>query len=91
MITREVKPVPAAEVPVATSFPATSRAFGAVVVSAPLLLVALVPVPATTASTGFEGSTPLYSRMRMSGQSAEAPKPTVTLFAPAPAATMFAA
>ena len=61
------------------------------VVSAPLLLVALVPDPATTASTGFVGSTPLYSRIRMSGQAAAVPKPTVTLFAPAPAATMFAA
>ena len=42
------------------------RSPGAVVVRLPLLLVALLPVAPTAASSGLLCSTPVYSRMRMS-------------------------
>jgi len=62
-----------------------------VVVTVPLLLVALLPLPAPVTSTGLLGSAPLYSRIRMSGAAAAAEKVTVTLLAPAPAAWMLLA
>jgi hypothetical protein len=66
-----------------------SRSVALVVVTAPLLLVALLPEAAAVTSTGLVGSAPLYSRIRMSGNAAAAENVTVTLFAPAVAAAMF--
>jgi hypothetical protein len=68
-----------------------SRSVALVVVAAPLLLVALLPLLAAVTSTGLLGSAPVYSRMRMSGNAAAAENVTVTEFAPAAAATMFLA
>ena len=52
-------------------------------------LVVPLPVAAATTSTGLVGSSPRYSRMRMSGYCAAVLKLTVTVFAPAAAAAMF--
>ena len=59
------------------------------VVSAPLLLDALVPCAPIDPSTGVTGSIPAYSAIRISGKAAPALNVTVTLFAPAAAAAMF--
>jgi hypothetical protein len=68
----------------------TRRSFAFVVVTEPLLLVAVVvPCAPTDTSNAFTGSMPLYSAMRMSGKFAATLKVTVTLFVPAAAATMF--
>jgi hypothetical protein len=68
-----------------------SKSVALVVVTAPLLAVALLPEAAAVTSTGLFGSAPLYSRIRMSGYAAAVENVTVTLFAPAPAAAMFLA
>jgi FlaG/FlaF family flagellin (archaellin) len=60
-----------------------------VVVTATLLLVALLPVLAAVTSTGLLGSAPLYSSMRMSADVAALAKVTVTLFVPAAAVAIF--
>jgi hypothetical protein len=62
-----------------------------VVVTAPLLLVALLPCAPTATSSGFTVSRPLYSAIRISGKAAAALKITVTVFTPAAAAEMFLA
>jgi len=89
VITREVKPVPAAVVVSVTVLAPTSRSFGDVVVRTPLALVADVPVAAMAPSNGFVRSSPLYSAMRTSGYTAAPVKVTVTAFTPAAAAAMF--
>jgi hypothetical protein len=66
-----------------------SRSVALVVVTALLLLVALVPEFAAITSTGLLGSAPAYSTMRMSADVAEPAKVTVTLFVPAAADAMF--
>jgi hypothetical protein len=68
-----------------------SRSAALVVVTAPLLLVPLVPVLAAVTSTGEFVSAPLYSRIRMSGNAAAGENVTVTVFVPAAAAAMFLA
>ncbi len=61
---RDVKPLPAAAVAVATRSAPKISSFALVVVAAPLLAVALLPLaPAVTSSA----VTPRYSRMRISG------------------------
>jgi hypothetical protein len=62
-----------------------------VVVTAALLLVALLPELADVTSTGLVRSAPLYSRIRTSGYAAAVENVTVTLLAPAAAAPMFLA
>jgi hypothetical protein len=89
VITRRVKLVPAPVVRVCTVFAATSRSFAFVVVSALLLLDALLPSAPIDLSTGLTGSIPAYSAIRTSGKVAAALKVTVTLFEPAVAAAMF--
>jgi hypothetical protein len=64
---RSVNDVPAPVVPVVTIFPATSTSEALVVVIAPELLVALLPLAPTARSNGVDASRPLYSRTRMSG------------------------
>src|SRR5690348_2396471 len=91
VISRLVNPEPAPAVTVLTTLAANSRSVGFVVVAAPLLEVALLPVLAAAMSTGLFGSVPLYSRIRMSGNAAAAENLTVTVFAPAGAAAMFLA
>ncbi len=67
VMTRLVNPAPAPAVRVSTMLAPTSRSFALVVVTAPLFVVAVLPVAAAVTSSGFVGSRPLYSRMRMSG------------------------
>jgi hypothetical protein len=62
-----------------------------VVVTAPLLLLALFPCAPTATSSGLTGSNPLYSAIRMSGKFAAVVNVTVTVLAPAAAAEMFLA
>ena len=45
----------------------TNRSVALVVVTEPLLLVALFPLAPTATSRGLTGSIPLYSKIRMSG------------------------
>jgi hypothetical protein len=60
------------------------------VVTEPLLLVAVVvPCAPTDTSSGFAVSKPLYSAIRMSGNTAATLNVTVTVFVPAAAAAMF--
>ena len=76
---REVKPLPAAPVVVWTILAAKISSLAFVVVAAPLLDVALLPLaPAVTSSA----VTPLYSRMRTSGNTAAWLKVTVTVLLP---------
>ena len=84
VIMREVKPAPGAVVLVFTSLAAKRRTLDAVVVSVPLLEVALEPDEPMAACNGLTGSSPWYSRIRTSGKVAAAVKPTVTVLAPAP-------
>jgi len=62
-----------------------------VVVTEPLLLVAVFPCAPADTSSGLTGSMPLYSAMRMSAKFAATLNVTVTVFAPAAADTMFLA
>jgi hypothetical protein len=85
VIIRDVNPVPADVLPVATVFAPKINSFATVVVAAPLLAAVVVPLaPAVTSSV----VTPRYSRIRMSGNAAAWLNVTVTVFAPP---TMFAA
>lgn len=83
VIMREVKPVPAPFVVVATSLPATSRTLATVVVRVPVLEVPPEPEAPTPPATGLTGSRPRYSRIRTSGKLAAGEKCTVTVLAPA--------
>jgi hypothetical protein len=77
---RDVNPVPAAFVVVVIVSAAKISSFALVVVAAPLLALALLPLaPAVTSSV----VTPLYSRIRTSGYVAAWLNVTVTVFAPA--------
>jgi hypothetical protein len=59
------------------------------VMTAPLLLLVLLPVAATLTSSGLTGSMPLYSRIRISDPTAAALNRTVTKFVPPALARMF--
>ena len=89
VMNRDAKPVPAAIVQEATSFPATRRSRAFVVVNVGVLLLLLEPVPPTATSSGEVVSMPLYSRMRASAFCAAAVNVTVTMLPPAEAETMF--
>ena len=65
-MTRFVNPAPAALVTVWTTFAPTSRSLPLVVTADPLLLIVPLPCAAAVTSTGFAGSTPLYSAARIS-------------------------
>jgi hypothetical protein len=91
VIIRAVKPLPAPVVSVMIQLAPTSKSVALVVVTEPLLLVALLPVAAVLMSRGAAVFTPLYSRMRTSGKAAAALKLTVSELAPALAAEMFLA
>src|SRR5215472_2763422 len=88
---RVVKLAPGPLVNVCTMLVPNSRSVAFVVVTVPLLLVALLPLLAAVTSTGLLGSAPLYSRIRTSGYAAALEKVTVTLLAPAAAPVMFLA
>jgi hypothetical protein len=82
---REVKPLPADTVVVATTFAPKISSFALVVVAAPLLVVVLLPLaPAVTSSV----VTPRYSRIRISGYATAWLNVTVTVLLPP---TMFVA
>ena len=89
MITLLVKPVPAPLVIPVVMLAANSSSFGPVVVSGPLLLVAVLPDAPAVTSSGAAVSSPAYSRMRTSTQTAATLNLTVTEFAPASAGAMF--
>ena len=84
-----VKPVPGVRVDVATIFAPINRSEALVVVTAPLLLVVLLPFAPTLTSSGLTGSIPLYSRIRISGKLAAGLNVTTTELLPAVAPTMF--
>src|SRR5260370_27938971 len=84
-IIRDVNPVPALPVKVATMFAPKINSLALVVVAAPLLDVALFPLAPTFASSVV---TPRYSRIRTSGKAAAWLNVTVTVLLPP---TMFAA
>jgi hypothetical protein len=84
---RCAKPLPGPAVEVSTLLAPKIRSVAFVVVTAPLLLVALLPVAAPKTSTGAPVSIPLYSKTRTSAAFAGELKVTVTAFASA--ATMF--
>jgi hypothetical protein len=86
---RWVKLLPGPVATVCTRLDPRIRSVALVVVTEPLLLLALVPELARVTSTGLLGSAPLYSRTRISGYLAALVKVTVTLFAPAAAEAMF--
>ena len=65
-----VKPVPAPAAPVATVFAAKIRSAAFVVVTGVVSLIALVPVPVETTSSGLILSRPLYSSTRTSANTA---------------------
>ncbi len=64
---RGMYPVPDPLAEVYTVSAPTNRSLELVVVTVPLLLIALFPVAPATTSTGLRGSIPLYSMTRMSG------------------------
>jgi hypothetical protein len=86
---RCVNPLPGPVVPVDTMLAPSNKSVAFVVLTAPLLVNLLVPVPATNVSTALTGSIPLYSKIRMSGWVAATFHVTVTTFAPAAAPEMF--
>jgi hypothetical protein len=88
---RRVDPLPAPVVSVPTMLAATKRSVAFLVITVPLLLEVLLPVAVALTSSALSGSTPLYSRIRMSTEIAAALNFTVTVFVPAAAAAMFLA
>jgi hypothetical protein len=82
---RTVNPLPAAVFPVATVSAPKINSLGLVVVAAPLLALALLPVAAAVTSRLV---TPLYSTIRTSGYAAAWLNVTVTVLLPL---AMFAA
>ncbi len=91
VIVRFVHPDPADFVYEVTMLAEKSRSEALVVVTASVLLVAPLPDRPEVTSIGFAGSIPEYSTMRMSAHVAAVLKVTITTFAPAAAAAMFAA
>src|SRR4029453_1858286 len=91
VIMRLVKPAPGPVVRLATTLAPTKSTFGTVGVSDPLLVVVLEPVAPTPPTSGLTGSSPLYSRIRISGKDAATLKRTVTMLLLAAAAEMFGA
>src|SRR5258706_301738 len=91
VITREVQPVPGPVVQLLTVLAAKSKSDALFVTAAGVLLVALLPVADAVASTGLPGSSPAYSRMRMSAKLAATVKETLTALPPAAAAPMLVA
>src|ERR1700733_4461277 len=91
VIKRLVAPVPGPVVAVQTRLAPTRRSLAFLVITAPLLAAALLPVAAALTSRALIGSTPLYSRTRRSTEGAAALNLAVTLLAPAEAAAMFLA
>src|ERR1700693_5571557 len=91
VIKRWMKPLPGPLVLVQTTLAPTRRSLAFLVSTAPLLVAALLPVAAALTSRGVEGSRPLYSRIRISGEATAALKLKVTELAPAVAAAMFLA
>src|SRR6266404_773756 len=92
VIKRLVDPGPGPEVPVQTMLAPTRRSLAFLVMTAPLLVEALLPVVAAAlTSRALRGSTPLYSRTRRSTKAAAALNLAVTTLAPAEAAAMFLA
>ena len=77
-MTRLVNPVPAPAVAVATVFAAKIRSEACVVVTGAVLLIAVVPVPVETTSSGLTRSRPLYSSTRTSANTAGILNFTVT-------------
>jgi hypothetical protein len=91
VITRFVKPVPAAW-NVAMVMPAPKmRSFALVVCADPLFAALLFPDADDPASNGLAAASPPYSRARMSTAGTAALKFTLTTLFPALAAFMFAA
>jgi hypothetical protein len=86
VITRDVKPLPAAFVAVATVLAPKINSLGLLVVAAPLFALVLLPLAPAVTSTAV---TPRYSRMRTSGYAAAWLNVTVTVLLLTPA--MFAA
>ena len=76
---RDVNPLPAAPVVVATMSAPKINSFALVVVAAPLLAAVLLPLAPALASSVV---TPRYSRIRMSGSAAAWLNVTVTVLAP---------
>jgi hypothetical protein len=79
VITRDVNPLPAAPVVVATVFAPKINSLALVVVAKPLLDVVLFPLAPAVTSTAV---TPRYSRIRMSGATADWLNVTVTVLFP---------
>jgi hypothetical protein len=79
VITREVNPLPAAPVVVATMSAPKTNSLATVVVAAPLFAAVLLPLAPAVTSTAF---TPSYSRMRTSGNAAAWLNVTVTVLEP---------
>src|SRR3984957_4303766 len=88
VIKRLVAPAPGPVVAVQTRLAPTSRSLAFLVMTAPLLVAALLPVAAALTSRALRGSTPLYSRTRRSTEGAAAINVAVTTLAPAEAAEM---
>src|ERR1700719_4989686 len=91
VIMRLTNELPGPEVAVQTRLAPTRRSLALLVLTAPLLLKALLPVAAALTSRALRGSTPLYSRIRRSTEEAAALNFTVTGLEPTGAATMFLA
>src|ERR1700692_1691426 len=91
VIIRWVNPLPGPAVVVQTRLAPTNRSLAFLVITAPLLLIRLLPVAAELTSSGLMGSTPLYSKIRMSAKEAAALNFTVTVLAPATADEMLLA
>ena len=89
VMTLLVNPVPGPLVKPVVRFAAKRSSLPPVVVSGPLLLLVVLPEAPATASSGAVGSSPAYSRMRMSTHTAGTLNLTVTEFVPAAAAAMF--
>jgi hypothetical protein len=76
---RDVNPLPAAAVDVATMFAPKINSLATLVVAEPLFAVALFPLAPAVTSTAF---TPRYSSIRTSGNAAAALNVTVTVLVP---------
>jgi hypothetical protein len=91
VIMRLVYPEPAPVLAVCTKLAPTKRSLAFVVVAAPLFAKVLFPWAAAATSNGLDGSTPLYSAIRISGDFAATVNVIVTTLALAAAGRMFLA